>query len=53
MRSLLIKEKKISTLEDYNSHNTKRLNLKEMKEMLLKLQFIRNVIEGKPAEIID
>ncbi|OOV47239.1 UDP-glucose 4-epimerase [Leptospira kirschneri serovar Pomona] len=46
-------EKRISTLEDYNSHNTKRLNLEEMKDMLLKLQFIRNVIEGKPAEIID
>ncbi|EMJ96548.1 polysaccharide biosynthesis protein [Leptospira alstonii] len=46
-------EKKISSLEDYNSHNTERLNLAGMKEMLLKLQFIRNIIEGKPAEIID
>ncbi|EMY76218.1 UDP-glucose 4-epimerase CapD [Leptospira weilii serovar Ranarum str. ICFT] len=46
-------EKKISSLEDYNSHNTERLNLDGMKKMLLKLQFIRNTIEGKIAEIID
>ncbi|EKR34231.1 polysaccharide biosynthesis protein [Leptospira interrogans] len=46
-------EKKISSLEDYNSHNTERLNLDGMKDMLLKLQFIRNIIEGRPAEIID
>ncbi|EKR66079.1 MULTISPECIES: polysaccharide biosynthesis protein [Leptospira] len=46
-------EKKISSLEDYNSHNTERLNLDGMKDMLLKLQFIRNIIEGRPAEITD
>ncbi|PKP51748.1 MAG: UDP-glucose 4-epimerase [Bacteroidetes bacterium HGW-Bacteroidetes-1] len=30
-----------SALEDYNSHNTKRLNLKEVKEKLLTLDYIR------------
>ena len=30
--------------EDYNSHNTKRLDVDEMKRLLLKLTFIRNVI---------
>ncbi len=31
----------ISKIEDYNSHNTHRLNLQEMKSLLLKLRFIR------------
>jgi len=31
----------VSTVEDYHSHNTKRLNVEETKEMLLKLDFIR------------
>jgi UDP-glucose 4-epimerase len=34
-------ESKISTIEEYTSHNTYRLNLKETKELLLKLGFIR------------
>ena len=32
---------KASHVEDYNSHNTKRLDVVGMKEMLLKLKFIR------------
>ena len=31
----------ISKIEDYHSHNTRRLNVEEMKELLLKLRFIR------------
>ena len=31
----------ISTSEDYHSHNTRRLNVEEMKDLLLKLNFIR------------
>lgn len=31
----------IATIEDYHSHNTKRLDVAGMKELLLKLQFIR------------
>ena len=31
----------ISNVDDYHSHNTKRLNINEMKDLLLKLDFIR------------
>jgi len=34
-------DEKISKIEDYHSHNTKRLELEGMKELLLKLDFIR------------
>jgi len=35
-------EAEISVKEDYNSHNTKRLNIEEIKEMLLKIDYIQN-----------
>ena len=35
-------EEDISKVEDYHSHNTRQLSVKEMKELLLKLDFIRN-----------
>lgn len=45
-------EAKIFQTEEYTSHNTKRLNLEETKELLLKLSFIREDVLGeKPAEI--
>ncbi|MCE5174380.1 MAG: polysaccharide biosynthesis protein [Bacteroidales bacterium] len=34
-------EKKISQVEDYHSHNTRRLNIKEMQELLLRLDMIQ------------
>ena len=34
---------KLSSVEDYNSHNTKRLNVDGMKNLLLKLDFIKNI----------
>jgi UDP-glucose 4-epimerase len=34
-------EKKVSQFDDYHSHNTQQLDLKEMKELLLKLEMIR------------
>ncbi len=37
----------ISKSEDYNSHNTKRLDVDSMKELLLKLDFIKAHIEGR------
>ena len=37
-------EKKISFSDDYNSHNTRQLNVDEVKKMLLKLDFIKNEI---------
>lgn len=38
-------ETKISIKDDYNSYNTKRLTLEEVKEKLLKLDFIKNEFE--------
>lgn len=35
--------------EDYNSHNTKRLDLKEMKALLLKLDFMQSIVRGETA----
>jgi UDP-glucose 4-epimerase len=37
-------EVKISHADDYNSHNTRRLDLEGMKALLLKLDFMRGVI---------
>jgi UDP-glucose 4-epimerase len=34
-------EKKIASFDDYTSHNTQRLNVAQIKELLLKLDFIR------------
>lgn len=39
-------EQKISKLEDYHSHNTRRLDLEEMKEMLLKLPEIKEDLKS-------
>jgi UDP-glucose 4-epimerase len=41
-------EMKISSSTDYNSHNTTRLDLEEMKKMLLKLPFIKALVKGEP-----
>ena len=35
----------VSRMEDYNSHNTDRLNIKEVIERLLKLDYIKNELE--------
>lgn len=39
-------EEQISLLEDYNSHNTQRLSVFEIKEKLMKLEFIRQELSG-------
>ncbi|WP_125717072.1 polysaccharide biosynthesis protein [Pseudoalteromonas rubra] len=39
-------ESDLSGFEDYNSHNTERLNVSEMKELLRKLDFIREIESG-------
>lgn len=36
-----------SEIEDYNSHNTKRLSIKEIKEKLYNLDYIKNIIDNK------
>jgi UDP-glucose 4-epimerase len=38
-------EQKISYGEDYNSHNTKRLNIQEIKELLLKLEYVQQELK--------
>ncbi|MBW7970292.1 polysaccharide biosynthesis protein [Bradyrhizobium sp. BR 10289] len=42
-------EKRISKSCEFNSHNTTRLGVSEMKELLLRLEFIRAVLRGDPA----
>lgn len=37
-------EKQVSEAEDYHSHNTRRLNVQEVKELLTKLYFIKQEI---------
>ncbi|HFL9454070.1 TPA: UDP-N-acetylglucosamine 4,6-dehydratase/5-epimerase [Escherichia coli] len=40
-------DSRISEIEDYNSHNTQRLDVEGMKELLLKLAFIRAIRAGE------
>ncbi len=45
-------ESRVNETEEYNSHNTKRLDVKETKELLLKLHSIRkDVLNEKPLHI--
>ncbi|THF56601.1 polysaccharide biosynthesis protein [Ollibium composti] len=46
-------EPKISASEEYHSHNTRRLDVEGMKELLLKLDFIRRIIKGEYAALED
>ncbi|GAB2496032.1 hypothetical protein GCM10027266_12200 [Arenimonas alkanexedens] len=43
----------ISRSQDYNSHNTQQLDVEGMKALLLKLQFIRDLVAGRPAQLVD
>ena len=45
-------EKNLTKVNDYNSHNTYRLDVKEMIELLKKLDFISDVSSGN-LEIPD
>lgn len=40
----------IEVMEEYHSHNTKRLTVKEMKDLLLKLNFVREDLGLQPRE---
>jgi UDP-glucose 4-epimerase len=40
-------EAKISISEDYNSHNTTRLDVEGMKQLLLKLTFMQAIARGE------
>ena len=43
----------IARTEDYNSHNTRRLDVEGMKQLLLKLDFVRRVRQGEAAVAED
>lgn len=44
-------EKRIALCEDYNSHNAERLELAAMKQLLLKLDFMRAAVAGEPLTV--
>lgn len=46
-------EAKISKSEDYNSHNTERLDLEGCKKLLLKLDFIKALTEGRYVNPVE
>ncbi len=39
-------EERVSTLDDYTSHNTQRLNIEEIKQVLLKLESIQEAFDA-------
>lgn len=46
-------ETKLSKYEDYNSHNTTRLDVEGTKKLLMKLAFIRDLVAGNTPEPVD
>lgn len=46
-------EEKISHADDYNSHNTDRLDVEGMKQLLLKLKFMQRIARGEHAVAED
>ncbi|HET9034108.1 MAG TPA: polysaccharide biosynthesis protein [Dokdonella sp.] len=46
-------EKRISDASDYTSANTQQLDVEAMKELLLKLDFIRDLVAGRAAMPVD
>lgn len=46
-------EKRISDADDYTSANTVRLDVEGMKQLLLKLDFIQDLVAGRPAVPVD
>jgi UDP-glucose 4-epimerase len=46
-------EHHISQAEDYNSHNTQRLDVQGTRQLLLKLDFMRRISRGEPAPLED
>lgn len=43
-------ERDINTAEDYNSHNTDRLNVDQMEKILLDLEYMKRVLAGENPE---
>jgi UDP-glucose 4-epimerase len=42
-------QKAVSEMEDYNSHNTRRLDVEDMMELLLKLDCVREALGNRPG----
>lgn len=40
-------EKRIADLEDYNSHNTTRLNVEEIKKLLVELEYVKEELSSR------
>ncbi len=40
-------KEELSYQEDYNSHNTRRLNVNEIKELLMSLDFVKDALAGR------
>jgi UDP-N-acetylglucosamine 4,6-dehydratase/5-epimerase len=43
-------EKNVSVAEEYTSHNTERLDVEKMKQLLMKLKFIQEIAKGNIVE---
>jgi UDP-N-acetylglucosamine 4,6-dehydratase/5-epimerase len=39
-------DQKLSSEEEYNSHNTERLNIEQVKKKLMELEFVKNELKG-------
>jgi UDP-N-acetylglucosamine 4,6-dehydratase/5-epimerase len=39
-------DQKLSTQEEYNSHNTEQLNIEQIKKKLMELEYVRNELKG-------
>lgn len=46
-------EQSISVAEEYNSHNTERLDVPDMRRLLMKLEFMRRIAAGEQAKPED
>jgi len=46
-------QKEISTLDDYTSRNTERLSVAQLKELLLKLDFVQRHLRDRDAAIAE
>ncbi len=46
-------ERRLSGTEDYNSHNTRRLDVPQMKDLLLRLEFMKKIARGEAASPED
>lgn len=46
-------EREISEAQDYTSANTERLDVEGMRALLMKLEFVRDLVAGRPAVPVD